>query len=306
VIASAPAVAVRDPRLVLRPTRSGWQMARSRLLRDRWACVALLLLVILVLLAVTAPLLPMADPLDQDLLGRLMPPSWATSGSWAHPLGTDQLGRDILSRVIWGARVSLVVGVSAVAISGVIGVIAGVLAGYFGGWVDNVLMRIADGQLAIPFILLVIAVIAVVGPGIEKVVPVLGVTGWVVYARVARAEVLSLREREFVLASRVIGASGARIVARHLLPNVVAPIIVLATLEMATVIISEAALSFLGLGVGASHPTWGGMLNDGRQFLRQAWWLATFPGLCISALVLAVNLLGDGLRDALDPRLRGR
>jgi peptide/nickel transport system permease protein len=160
--------------------------------------------------------------------------------------------------------------------------------------------------MAFPALVLAIALSAALGPGLPNLILALALTGWVSYCRVIRGEVLSLREREFVVAARVVGASGARIVARHLVPNLVAPVLVLATLEMATVIIAEAALSFLGLGVGASHPTWGGMLNDGRQFLRQAWWLATFPGLAISALVLSINLLGDGLRDVLDPRLRGR
>jgi peptide/nickel transport system permease protein len=167
-------------------------------------------------------------------------------------------------------------------------------------------MLVLDIWMAFPSLVLAIALSAALGPGLPNLILALALTGWVSYCRVVRAEVLSLREREFVLAARVVGASGGRVVARHLIPNVVAPVLVLATLEMATVIISEAALSFLGLGVGATQPTWGGMLNDGRQFLRQAWWLATCPGLAISALVLAVNLLGDGLRDALDPRLRGR
>ncbi len=167
-------------------------------MRDRGALVSVAVLLLIVGLALAAPLLPVADPLEQNLVGRLVPPGWTAEGSWEHPLGTDQLGRDILSRVVWGARVSLVVGISAVLIAGTLGVSIGVLAGYVGGHVDNLLMRLADGQLAIPFILLVIAVIAVVGPGIEKVIPVLGITGWVIYARVARAEVLSIRGREFV------------------------------------------------------------------------------------------------------------
>jgi peptide/nickel transport system permease protein len=302
MIASAPAVALRGERAARRSTRSGWVLARGRLLRDRWACAALAFLVVLVLLAITAPLLPMADPLDQDLAGRLLPPAWTANGSWAHPLGADQLGRDILSRVIWGARVSLVVGVSAVAISGVLGVLAGVLAGYFGGWVDNILMRIADGQLAIPFILLVIAVISVVGPGIEKVVPVLGITGWVVYARVGRAEVLSLREREFVLAARAAGAGPVHILSRHIRPNILGSVAVVASVEVANVILLESSLGFLGLGVQPPTPSWGNMLGEGRDYLTTAWWLATLPGLALATTALSITILGDFLRDFFDPR----
>ena len=301
MIASAPAVALRGERPV-RSTRSAWVLARGGLLRDRWASAAVAFLAVLVLLAIAAPLLPMADPLDQDLVGRLLPPAWTANGSWVHMLGTDQLGRDILSRVIWGARVSLVVGVSAVAISGVLGVLAGVSAGYFGGWIDNVLMRIADGQLAIPFILLVIAVIAVVGPGIEKVVPVLGITGWVVYARVARAEVLSLREREFVLAARAAGGGPLHILLRHIRPNILGSLAVVASVEIANVILLESSLGFLGLGVQPPTPSWGNMLGEGRDYLTTAWWLATLPGLALATTALSITLVGDFLRDFFDPR----
>jgi peptide/nickel transport system permease protein len=264
--------------------------------------VAAAVLVLIVLLAIGAPLLPMADPLDQDLVGRLLPPAWSADGSWAHPLGTDQLGRDIASRVVWGARVSLLVGVSAVAISGLIGVTAGVLAGYLGGWIDNILMRIADGQLAIPFILLVIAVISVIGPGIEKVVPVLGITGWVIYARVGRAEVLSVREREFVLAARASGAGLPRILLRHIGPNILGAIAVVASVEVANVILLESSLGFLGLGVQPPTPSWGNMLGEGRDYLTTAWWLATLPGLALAVTALSITVLGDVLRDVFDPR----
>ncbi len=273
-----------------------------RLLRDRAAVASLLVLATVVILAIAAPLIPAADPLEQDLVGRLVPPAWDADGSRDHLLGTDHLGRDLLSRVIWGARVSLVVGVSAVLISGLLGVSAGVVAGYFGGQVDNVLMRLADGQLAIPFILLVIAVISVVGPGIQKVIPVLGVTGWVIYARVARSEVLTIREREFVQAARALGAPASRIVLRHVTPNILGSVAVVASIEVANVILLESALGFLGLGVQPPTPSWGNMLGEGRDYLATSWWLATMPGLALAITALAINVLGDFLRDVLDPR----
>ncbi len=271
-------------------------------MRDRGALVSVAVLLLIVGLALAAPLLPVADPLEQNLVGRLVPPGWTAEGSWEHPLGTDQLGRDILSRVVWGARVSLVVGISAVLIAGTLGVSIGVLAGYVGGHVDNLLMRLADGQLAIPFILLVIAVIAVVGPGIEKVIPVLGITGWVIYARVARAEVLSIRGREFVQAVRALGASPSRIVLGHILPNILGSIAVVASVEVANVILLESALGFLGLGVQPPMPSWGNMLGEGRDYLATSWWLASLPGLALAITALSITMLGDFLRDVLDPR----
>ncbi len=302
MMTTVPAVALRGASTTPVNTRSAWALARARLVRDRWACAAFAFLIVLIFLALTAPLLPLADPLDQDLLGRLLPPPWAGAGSWSHPLGTDQLGRDILSRVVWGARVSLIVGVSAVLISGVIGLAAGVSAGYFGGWVDNIVMRIADGQLAIPFILLVIAVIAVVGPGIERVVPVLGITGWVVYARVTRADVLSLRERDFVLAARALGAGPIHILLRHIRPNIFGALAVIASVEVANVILLESSLGFLGLGVQPPTPSWGNMLGEGRDYLTTAWWLATLPGLALAMTAVSITIIGDFLRDCLDPR----
>ncbi|MBI2755946.1 MAG: ABC transporter permease [Chloroflexi bacterium] len=278
---------------------------RGLLRRNRAMAAAALVYLLFVFVALAAPLLAPSDPDAQVLPERFKPPGWLT-GEPDHPLGADNLGRDVLSRLIFGARVSIAVGVATVVASAVLGSALGAIAGYARGHVDGALLLLLDIWMAFPPLVLAIALSAALGPGLPNLILALVLTGWVSYCRVIRGEVLSLREREFVLAARVIGASGARIVARHLMPNVMAPILVLATLEMATVIISEAALSFLGLGVGASQPTWGGMLNDGRQFLRQAWWLATFPGLAISVLVLSVNLLGDSLRDALDPRLRSR
>lgn len=296
VVAAARAPAARPS------DRGELATALGLLLHNRFAVAGAAVYLAFVLIAVTAPLLTPYDPDAQVLTERFQPPNGLVG---VHPLGADNLGRDILSRLVYGSRISIAVGLVTVSVCAIVGSALGALAGYARGRIDAVLLLLLDIWMAFPSLVLAIALSAALGPGLLNLILALSLTGWVSYCRVIRGEVLSLREREFVLASRVIGASGARVVTRHLLPNVVAPIIVLATLEMATVIIAEAALSFLGLGVGASHPTWGGMLNDGRQFLRQAWWLATFPGLCISALVLAVNLLGDGLRDALDPRLRG-
>ncbi|MBV9171750.1 MAG: ABC transporter permease [Chloroflexi bacterium] len=271
--------------------------------RNRAAAFAACIYIGFVLVAIAAPLLAPHDPDAQVLTERFKAPAFLDETS-AHVLGADNLGRDIFSRLVFGARVSITVGLVTVGLCALLGSGLGAIAGYARGRTDALLMLLLDVWMAFPSLVLAIALSATFGPGLVNLILALVLTGWVSYCRVVRGEVLSLSEREFVLAARVVGASGARVVARHLLPNVLAPVLVLATLEMGTVIIAEAALSFLGLGVGASVPTWGGMLNDGRQFLRQAWWLATFPGLAISLLVLSVNVLGDGLRDALDPRMR--
>jgi peptide/nickel transport system permease protein len=255
--------------------------------------------------AIAAPLLTPHQPGTISLASRLAPPAWTTGGKPDHLLGTDQLGRDVLSRLAFGARVSLLVGFSAVALSGVIGVALGLIAGYYGGWFDDVIMRLADFELAFPFILLAIAVLAVLGPGLEKVILVLSLTGWAQYCRLTRAQVLGLRETEFVEAARTIGASTARVLRRHVLPNTLAPVIVIASFSVAGVIIAEASLSFLGLGVPPAVPSWGGMLAEGRAYIERAWWLVTFPGLMLMLTVLSINVLGDAIRDALDPRLRG-
>jgi peptide/nickel transport system permease protein len=260
---------------------------------------------VLLAIALIATFAPLLDPNLQNLALAVKPPAWLTGGDRAYPLGTDNLGRDILSRIIWGARIALAVGLCVVAIGGTLGVSLGLVAGYFGGWIDAVIARVADVQLAFPLVLLAIAVVGVVGPGLWTIVAVLGVTSWVEYVRVVRAETLALREREFVQSAQALGLSPLRIVFRHVLPNVASSISVLASFEVARAIILESALSFLGLGVPAEIPSWGRMLADGRQYLDTAWWLGLFPGLAISLTVLAVNLFGDGLRDALDPRSRG-
>jgi len=279
-------------------------MTLRRLARRRTALFGLAVVTVVVLCAAGAPLLTVFDPIEQDINQRLKEPGWRNAAGQAHLLGTDHLGRDILARIIYGSRVALVVGLSAVLISGVLGMAIGLVAGYFGGKVDDFFMRLADIQLAFPFILLAIAVIGVLGPSLRNIIVVIGVSSWVVYARVVRGEVLSIREREFVQAAIALGSRDGRILLRHVLPNAFTPWLVVATLDMARVIVIESALSFLGLGVQPPTPTWGGMLADGRVYLSTAWWLATFPGLAILVTVLGINLLGDGLRDTLDPRLK--
>lgn len=239
-----------------------------------------------------------ADPTIQVLNDRLAPP-----GSPGHLLGTDALGRDELSRLMYGARASVLVALSAVLVAGTVGVAAGLISGYLGGIVDSVAMRLADVQLSIPYLVLAIAVVAVLGTSSINLVLVLGLVGWVFYARVVRSEVLSVKEREYVEAARALGASGSWIITRHLLPNVRASIIVMATLETPRMILSEAALSFLGLGIQPPTPSWGNMVADGRDYLANAWWLTTLPGLAIVLFAVAVSILGDWLRDVLDPRL---
>ena len=286
------------------PEERQWVMTLKRLARRRTALFGLAVVAVVILSAVGAPLVTVFDPIEQDINQRLREPGWRNAAGQAHLLGTDHLGRDILARIIYGSRVALVVGLSAVLISGVLGMVIGLVSGYFGGKVDDFFMRLADIQLAFPFILLAIAVIGVLGPSLRNIIVVIGVSSWVVYARVVRGEVLSIREREFVQAAIALGSRDGRVVLHHVLPNAFTPWLVVATLDMARVIVIESALSFLGLGVQPPTPTWGGMLADGRVYLSTAWWLATFPGLAILVTVLGINLLGDGLRDTLDPRLK--
>ncbi|MBC5811478.1 MAG: ABC transporter permease [Candidatus Eremiobacteraeota bacterium] len=254
--------------------------------------------------AIFAPLIAPHDPNLQNLGGAFKPPAWLAGGSPANLLGTDDLGRDIFSRIVWGARVAAIVGLSGVAIGGSLGVALGIIAGYFGGIVDDVIARIADVQFAFPSVLLAIAVVGVIGPSLTTVIVTIGITGWVQYVRVVRAEALSLRERDFVQAAVATGASLTRVLLWHVLPSIGSSITVLATFGVARAIILESALSFLALGVPQEITSWGAMLADGRQFLDTAWWLGLFPGLAIFLTVLGVNLFGDGLRDALDPHSR--
>jgi peptide/nickel transport system permease protein len=271
--------------------------------RHGGALAGLVVVVVSALAAVLAPALAPDDPVRNDLLERLTPPMWVPGGSARHPLGTDTLGRDVVTRLLYGARVSLIVGFSAVVLAGTLGVLLGLVAGYYGGRLDDLLMRVGDVQLAFPALVLAIAVLAVVGSGLGNVVLVLGVTGWVTYARIARAEALSLRHREFVESARALGARDAAILWRHVLPNVLPPLVVVATFSVARTIIAEASLSFLGLGLPPPAPSWGAMLDEGRNYLTTGWWLALFPGVAILAVVLGINLVGDWLRDVLDPRV---
>jgi peptide/nickel transport system permease protein len=262
------------------------------------AGAALSVIALVILVGALASFLAPANPTTQVLSDRLTPP-----GSPGHLLGTDALGRDELSRLMFGARASMLVALSAVLVAGTVGVALGLVGGYLGGTADAIIMRFADIQLSIPYLVLAIAIVAVLGTSSINLVLVLGLVGWVFYARVVRAEVLSVKQREYVEAARAIGTPDWRIVLRHVLPNVRASVIVMATLETPRMILSEAALSFLGLGIQPPTPSWGNMVADGRDYLANAWWLTTIPGLAIVTFAVAVSVLGDWLRDVLDPRL---
>ncbi len=279
---------------------SHWNWRRLRL--SPGGAIGLAIITLVVLLGILAPFFA-GDPLRQDLLHRLKPPSWSASSGF-FLLGTDSLGRDILSRLLNGTRLSLAIGVSTVFLAGTLGLLLGLLAGYFGGWVESVIMRLADIQLSVPFLIVAIALVSVLGAGIEKMIIVLVLFGWVDYTRIVRAEVLSLRAREFVEAARSIGCPDTRILFLHILPNVASSIIVVATLQVARMILAEASLSFLGMGVQAPQPAWGSMVADGRNVIASAWWISTFPGLAILITVLGINFFGDWLRDVLDPTVR--
>jgi len=280
------------------------QVTWRRLARLRWGVGAAGVLLLIIVTTVFAPLISPYDPLAVDIRHRLSPPAWMEHGTVEHVLGTDQVGRDLLARMIYGGRVSLLVGVAAVVISATIGVLLGLGAGYFGGNTDWTIMTVINVMLTFPFVLLALAVIAVLGPSLINMIFVLGVAGWPIYARVIRAETLALREREFVLAGRALGMSHPRLVFRQILPNLVSTIVVIATLQVAQVIILESFLSFLGLGVQPPTPAWGNMLGEGRLYMLNSWWIATFPGLAIFLTTLVINLMGNALRDWLDPHLK--
>lgn len=260
-------------------------------------------LVLIGLLALLAPLLPLADPEHQDLLNTLEPPAFS-GGTWDHPLGTDKLGRDLLSQLVYGGRLTLLIGILGMIVAIVPGVLLGVLAGYRRGAFDLIVSRLVDALLALPFVLVAIAIIANRGPSIGVLLIVLALTGWAQAARIVRAETLGLRERRFVLALRAAGSSNTRIVARHILPNLSGIIVVLATLQIGTAILIESALSYLGLGVPPPGITWGSILSSGKDVLQEAWWISTFPGIAITVVVLLVNLLGDALLTHYDPKKR--
>jgi peptide/nickel transport system permease protein len=278
-----------------------------RLLRRAWRLRSGVFGAAIVGLAIVAGIWPALlaphDPYQQQLSTRLLPPAWDRGGKATYTLGTDHVGRDYLSRIIYGARVSLLCGFLATLLACAVGVTLGMMAGFYGGLVDSIISNLVNIMLAFPFILLALAVIAVVGPSFTNLIIVLGLTTWTAYTRVVRAEVLTYRERDFVQAAASLGSRDLRILLRHILPNLINTIVVLASLEVARNILREAFLSFLGLGIQPPTPSWGGMLSEGRVYMLNKWWLATFPGLAIFCTTLGINLLGDGLRDLLDPHL---
>ena len=277
----------------------------SRFLRRHTiGLIGLSILAVATIAAVFAPWIAPYPPSQVNLMARLAPPAWAEGGTLANLLGTDNLGRDVLSRIIFGAQISLSVGAGAVVIGAVIGSSVGLLAGYFGGWVDAVLSFLINVQLSFPFTLLAIFLLATFGGGFLSVVIVVALATWVNYARVVRGQVMSVTNQEYVEAARSVGVPTRRILRRYILPNILSPIIVVASFSMAQAILTEAALSFLGVGVGGTRPSWGMMLNDGRTYLQNAWWMTAMPGAATALTVLAGNLCGDWLQDRTDPRLR--
>jgi peptide/nickel transport system permease protein len=266
--------------------------------------VSLAIIALFVLVALLAPLLSPSDPYEQSLRLRFRPPVWEERGAWAHPLGTDRLGRDLLARIVWGSRVSLAVGALAVLLAGTLGAGVGLVSGYYGGRVDATLMRVTDATLSFPVILLALILAVTVGPSFTNVVIAIAVILWARYARVVRGQVLALMTLDFIAQARIAGAGAWRIITRHLVPNTLNTLVVLVTLQIGYVIIVEASLSFLGAGIPPPTPAWGSMIAEGRDFVTSAWWVSFFPGLAILLVVLAFNLLGDWLRDTLDPRLR--
>ncbi len=285
-------------------TESPWRIFFQSLVRVKPALFGAIFLVSLTFTAALAPILAPADPSKVDVRQRLRPPFWMEGGKVNRLLGTDNLGRDIFSRLIYGSRISILVGMSSVAISGVFGVVLGLFAGYFRGKIDDFIMGFAEIQLAFPFILLAITIMAVVGPGLMNTIVVLGVSRWVAYGRIVRGQVLAAREMEYVEAARALGYPVRRVLFSQILPNLMSPLIIIGSFAVAGNIISEASLSFLGLGVPPSIVTWGGMLAEGKEYMRVSWWMATFPGLAIMFTVLSINLIGDWLRDYFDPRVR--
>lgn len=275
------------------------------LLASKTGTIGFIIVFLVILTSVFSDYLVPYDPNKNNLEAMLKPPFWITGGSTEFILGTDNLGRDIFSRIIAGARVSLLVGVASVIVAGAIGIFVGMLAGYYGGLIDSILMRLVDSFLAIPSILFILVFLSVFEPSIYVLVLVIGLTNWVTYARVVRGEVLSIKEREFVKASKSVGTKSSVIMFKHILPNILSSFIVISTLSVASTIILEASLSFLGLGIQPPTVSWGAMLTDGRNYLATNWWLATFPGLAITITVLGIIFLGDWLRDALDPRIKG-
>ncbi len=273
-------------------------------LRNRFAVGAVAVVVMFVLMAIFAPWIAPHDPNETDLLLRLQPPAWMEGGDWSYLLGCDALGRDLLSRIIFGSRVSIFIGVAVIVIATGVGIVAGLLAGYFRGWTDTIISRVVDILLAFPYLLFAIGLMAMMGPGLENIILALAYKEWVIPCRLVRGDTLALREVEYIEAARAVGASPWYIMRREILPNILSPVIVVSTIRMAHVIILEASLSFLGIGVQPPTASWGSLVADGRSFIMDAWWVSTFSGFAILALVLAINVASQGLRDAFDPRLQ--
>ena len=267
------------------------------------AWVAIGILLFFILGAIFAPFIVSYGQNQQDIINRLKPPAWVEGGSRAHLLGTDELGRDMLTRILYGSRSTILVGVLTALVSGGIGITLGLLSGYFRK-LDMVIMRIADIQLAFPSMLLALAIIAVMGGGFFELIFVLGITGWVQFARVVRSEVLSIRTSEYIMAAQTVGVGPFRILVKHILPNIVAPAVTISTAQIAAAILAESSLSFMGLGIPPTIPTWGNILHAGQLYMSSAWWISLFPGLCITLIVLAISLMGDVLRDFMDPKTR--
>jgi len=291
----APARAVAES-----PLRLSWRRFRN----DRFAVAAAVLVLLFVLAALFAPWVSPQDPNDSDLLRRLQPPVWMDGGEWAFPLGCDALGRDLLSRIIHGTRISIFIGAAVVLIATGLGIVTGLLSGYLGGWVDSVISRVVDILLAFPYLLFAIGLMAMMGPGLQNIIIALAYKEWVIPCRLVRGETMALRDVEYIEAARAVGASRRYIMLREILPNILSPVIVVSTIRMAHVIILEASLSFLGIGVQPPTASWGSLVADGRSFIWDAWWISTFSGLAILLLVLAINVASQGLRDAFDPRLQ--
>ncbi|MBK0326092.1 ABC transporter permease [Rhodobacteraceae bacterium F11138] len=276
----------------------------QELWRDKTGLVSLIILVGIVAMALFAPLIAPFDPAAQSLSHRLTPPAWLDRGVWTHPLGTDHLGRDILSRIIWGARLTLLIGSCVVLFGGALGTAVGLWAGYNGGRTDNILMRIVDIQVSFPGILLILLIVSVMGTSVVTLIVVLSLTNWMVFARFVRGTVMSLRQSAYVEAAEIVGCHPARILFRHILPNLITPLLVLSILEFTNIVLAEAALSFLGLGIQPPATSWGLDIASGRDYIYIAWWLVTFPGICIVSLVLSLNLFSSWVRITTDPQER--
>ncbi|MCH8530981.1 MAG: ABC transporter permease [Saccharospirillum sp.] len=271
---------------------------------NRLALFCAFVVLLFVFISIFAPWIAPHDPNETDLFRRLQPPAWKDGGTWAHVLGCDALGRDILSRIIYGSRVSIFIGAAVILVATTIGTLAGLAAGYLRGWVDTVISRVVDILLAFPYLIFAIGLMAMMGPGLGNIILALAYKEWVIPCRVVRGETLATREQEYVEAARALGASDRHIMLKEILPNILSPVVVVSTIRMAHVIILEASLSFLGLGVQPPTASWGAMVADGRAFILESWWVSTFPGVAILLLVLAINVASQGLRDAFDPRFQ--